>query len=122
MPCLQNQMNTAFQKQKENANKGNRNENIKLENELETKRKIMKVKIQEKKDEIRNLVECIGEVEKELTDLNIDLELLNNYGKNSNINSQIAEVENKQKKSLGRKATLANLGKGLFMINSLRVF
>lgn len=122
MPHLQIHLNN-IQKQNENLSKGkgNRIENIKLESELESKRNLARIKINEKKEEINSIIESICKVEKEISDINMDIELQNNYGKNSNILSQIADIEKQQKKPIGKKGALANFGRSLLMMSSLRV-
>lgn len=93
---------------------------MKYENDLENKRRQMKIKIEEKKDEKNFLIKQICDMEKEIADLNLDLELHNNYGKNSNIENTISEIEKfAQKKKYGRKGTMGE--KSLILINSLRV-
>lgn len=93
---------------------------MKYENDLENKRRQMKIKIEEKKEEKNFIIKQICDIEKEISDLNLDLELHNNYGKHSNIEATINEIEKfAQRKKVGRKSTIGE--KSLMLINSLRV-
>jgi len=115
-----------MQKQKkENIVKGNKIENVKLEYELESQRRNTKLKIQEKKDEINSTLKSISDLEKELSDLNIDIELNNKYGKESNFSNLISEMADKSSMKISPKKKtsggLKTLGRSVLMMNSLRV-
>jgi len=83
----------------------------------------MKIKIEEKKDEKNYIVKQICDIEKEISDLNLDLELHNNYGKHSNIESVISDIEKSaaKKKFEKKKTGFASGEKSLILISSLRV-
>lgn len=52
-----------------------------IEQDLENKRKILILKISEKKVERNNLIQQIGLIDKEITDINLDLDLISTYGR-----------------------------------------
>lgn len=118
LPHLKNHMKSQVQMENENNNKRDRIKNIKLENELEAKRRLIKLKIQEKKEEINETIKMICDSEKEIGDLNLDLELQIKYGKQSSFVLPAAEPEKLQKKPSKKNI----LQKGVLLINSLRVF
>ena len=119
LPHLQHHMNF-LQKQNEHTLNLNRVKNIKQESDLENKRSLIKLKIKEKKDEINSNIKSICEIEKELSDLNIDLELQNIYGKNSNVIKQIADIE-KSQKNFNKKKMKKIFGCRVLKLSNLRV-
>ena len=111
-----------MEKENEHRKKQFRDENSRLENELESKRRLMQAKIQENKEDINLIITSICELEKEISHLVIDLELENNYGKNSNVDNQIFEIEkSQQKKGFNKKTMMKAFGSSIMKLNNLRV-
>ena len=110
------------EKQEDHRKKQFRDENSRLENDLESKRRIIQAKIFENKEEVVEIIKSISELEKEISHIIIDLELENNYGKNSNVINQIAEIEKiTQKKGFNKKILLKAYGQSIMKLNNLRV-
>ena len=93
-----------FNTQKKGEKNKNRDENIKLESDIEAKRTQTNIRIENKKDEKNYIIKQICDIEKEISDLNLDLELHNNYGTHSNIENVVNEIEKSaKKKKCGKK-------------------
>lgn len=88
--------------------KSNKAENLKLEQDLDYKRKIILLKINEKKNERNNLIQQIGLIEKEISDVNLDLDLITKYGKEGEIEPKIESnnVQESPKKEIKKKSVL----------------
>lgn len=101
------QINNNFQtnKETERTNKSNRLENQKIEQDLENKRKIILNKIREKKVERINMIQKISSIDKEIKDINLDLEIISTYGREGQLekNNQLNH-ENEICKSPKRKS------------------
>jgi len=89
--------------------KSNKAENLKLEQDLDYKRKIIQLKINEKKNERNNLIQQIGLLEKEISDVNIDLDLITKYGKEGEIEhkNESNNLQDSAKKEI-KKKTFSN--------------
>lgn len=89
--------------------KSNKAENLKLEQDLDYKRKIIQMKINEKKNERNNLIQQIGLLEKEISDVNIDLDLITKYGKEGEIEhkNESNNLQDSAKKEI-KKKTFSN--------------
>jgi len=124
MPQLtSNFTNFETQRKNEKNNKGNKIENIKFENEIESKRRQIKINIDKKKEEKNSIIKQICDIEKEISDKNLDIELHNNYGKYSNIESVITEIEKSaSKKKIGKRNSIVMGDKSIMLISALRVF
>jgi hypothetical protein len=124
MPQLtSNFTNFETQRKNEKNNKGNKIENIKFENEIESKRRQIKINIEKKKEEKNSIIKQICDIEKEISDKNLDIELHNNYGKYSNIESVITEIEKSaSKKKIGKRNSIVMGDKSIMLISALRVF
>jgi hypothetical protein len=110
------------QRKNDKNNKGNKLENIKYETDMEEKRKKIKMEIENKKEEKNFLIKEMSNIEKEISDIKLDIELHNNYGKYSNIESVITEIEKSAaKKKLGKKNSIGIGEKSILLICSLRV-
>jgi hypothetical protein len=109
-----------MQKQKlETIVKGNKIENIKLENDLESKRRLIKIKINEKKEEINFVIKDLNDLEKEISDLNIDMELHDKYGKDLSYLNLFSDNEISPKRKNG--SGIKTIGKSFLMMNYIRV-
>ncbi len=81
---------------------------------MENKRKIIIIRLSDKKIERNNLIDQIASIDKEITDINLDLDLISTYGKegepeqkNQN-NYEMEPPKSPKKKSIfSRKTTLS---------------
>jgi len=102
-------------------------ENQKIEQDLENKRKTILFKINEKKVERVNLIQRITSIYKEITDINLDLELITNYGREgepeqkSQLNYEIEYLKSPKKKSILYKKISQNEERKSKLNNSFKV-
>ena len=75
---------------------------------MENRRKLIQLKINEKKEERKNLLEQISINEKEKNDLNLDIELIKNYGQNNIFENLIENdiITNNKTRDKTRKGTV----------------
>lgn len=136
MPHLENNSNFNSNKEAERKYKSNKIENQKIEQDLENKRKIILLKISEKKLERNNMIHQIASNEKEITDLNLDLELITTYGREGEseqkniFNLDFEPPKSPKKKSIftrkntqseDKKPRLVNLFKVIYIFISILI-
>ena len=127
LPNLQINNNFHSNKEIDRSHKTNKTENQKIEQDLENKRKIIIININEKKIERNNLIQQIASNDKEISDINLDLELISTYGREgepeqkNQFNYEDEPPKSPKKKSIfTRKGTLSEEKKSK-LINIFKV-
>ncbi len=81
LPHLVNQTNIYADKEGDRRSKTNKLENLKIELDLDNRRKIIHGKINQKKNEKNSLINQIRSIEKNIDEINLDLEFISIYGR-----------------------------------------